>query len=146
MKSMKPIHFSSTTKPWRVFVQASYFDDHKRRAKYFTTKDEAEYFCLRVRQRGLYATDFPRVNLIRPSTQYQPKVEPLFSNLDRRRLIPLAEVAKITGIKALRTHAINGSVPGARQIGKGKKQRWYFDRILLENWWQQFNHNSMQPN
>jgi hypothetical protein len=144
MKSMKPIHFPSTTKPWRVFVPASYFGDHKRKAKYFATKEEAEYFCLRVGQRGFYANDFPRVKLIRLSKQYQPKAEPLFSNLDHRRLIPMAEVAKVTGIKALRSHAINGSVPGARQIGKGKKQHWYFDRVVLENWWQQFNQNPMR--
>ena len=58
---------------------------------------------------------------------------------DKRRLIPLAEVAKRTGIhwQTLRLAAIDGTIPGARQLAKGK--RWYFERRELEKWWQDYN-------
>jgi hypothetical protein len=73
------------------------------------------------------------------SKKSQVLVEPLFSELDRRRLIPLAEVAHRVGYTAsqLRIYAINGTIPGGRQARKGK--RWVFERDLLEAWWQDFN-------
>jgi predicted DNA-binding transcriptional regulator AlpA len=62
-------------------------------------------------------------------------VKPLFSDLDRRRSIPLAEVAKVTGYPTswLYTYAVDGTIPGARQAGPGK--RWVFEREALERWW-----------
>jgi hypothetical protein len=67
------------------------------------------------------------------------KIPPLFSELDRRRRIPLNEVAMVTGFdrQRLRRHAIDGTIPGARQVGPRK--HWTFDRFQLEAWWQQFN-------
>jgi hypothetical protein len=67
------------------------------------------------------------------------KVKPLFSELDRRRRIPINEVAQVTGFTAwtLRQYALDGTIPGALQAGPGK--RWNFDRDLLEAWWQEFN-------
>jgi predicted DNA-binding transcriptional regulator AlpA len=67
------------------------------------------------------------------------KIPPLFSGEDRRRLIPLIEVAEITGFdrRTLRRYAINGTIPGARQVGPRKP--WIFDRFQLEKWWQDFN-------
>ena len=67
------------------------------------------------------------------------KVKPLFSPLDRRRLIPISEVALVTGftVYTLRSYGLDGTIPGARQAGKGK--RMSFDRDLLEIWWQEFN-------
>jgi hypothetical protein len=73
------------------------------------------------------------------STKSKVLIEPLFSDLDRRELIPLPEVAAKTGYtpSQLRIYAMDGTVPGARQAGKGK--RWVFRREPLEKWWQQFN-------
>ena len=67
------------------------------------------------------------------------KVKPLFPELDRRRRIPINEVAQVTGFTAwtLRQYALDGTIPGARQAGPGK--RLSFDRDLLEAWWQEFN-------
>ena len=67
------------------------------------------------------------------------KVPPLIEDDDPRKLIPLAEVAKRTGIdwQSLRYCAIDGSIPGARQIAKGKQI--YFERRALNAWWQRFN-------
>jgi hypothetical protein len=67
------------------------------------------------------------------------KVEPLFSTLDRRRRIPINEVALTTGfeVRTLRRYALDGTIPGARQAGPGK--RFTFNRDLLETWWQEFN-------
>jgi hypothetical protein len=67
------------------------------------------------------------------------KVKPLFSELDRRRRIPINEVALVTGFTAwtLRQYALDGTIPGARQAGPGK--RMSFDLDLLEAWWQEFN-------
>jgi hypothetical protein len=66
-------------------------------------------------------------------------VEALFSDLDRRDLIPLAEVAKKLGYSQdqVRNYAKNGTIPGGRQAGPGK--RWVFKRVPLEKWWQDFN-------
>jgi excisionase family DNA binding protein len=71
------------------------------------------------------------------------KIAPLISDLDRRRLIPLAEVAEVTGIdyQALRRYAIDGTIPGARQPGRGKQ--WLFERKALETWWQKFNQDTV---
>ena len=68
-----------------------------------------------------------------------PKIQPLISELDRRRLIPLAEVAELTGIhwQTLRRAAIDGTVPGGRQIAKGK--RIFFERAAINAWWEKFN-------
>jgi hypothetical protein len=73
------------------------------------------------------------------SKKSQVLIEPLFSDLDRRRRIPLAEVSEVTGFSQsqLRSYAIDGTIPGARQAALGK--RWSFDRFLLEKWWQEFN-------
>jgi excisionase family DNA binding protein len=62
---------------------------------------------------------------------------PLFSEIDRRRLIPLNEVAKVTGLnrRTLTRYAKEGSIPGARQVGPGFN--WFFDRQQLEKWWQE---------
>lgn len=64
--------------------------------------------------------------------------EPLFSELDQRRLVPLIEVCKKLGWSEgrLRSYALDGTIPGGRQAGKGKP--WTFDRDLLEEWWQKF--------
>ena len=73
------------------------------------------------------------------SKKSQVLVEPLFSDLDRRRLIPLKEAAERTGytISQLRIYAMNGTIPGGRQAAKGK--RWVFERQLFETWWREFN-------
>lgn len=67
------------------------------------------------------------------------KVPPLIEHEDPRKFIPLAEVARRTGInwQSLRYCAIDGSIPGARQIAKGKQ--WYFERRALNAWWEKFN-------
>jgi excisionase family DNA binding protein len=66
-------------------------------------------------------------------------VEPLFSVLDRRRLIPIGEVSAVTGlsIDVLRAYADDGTIPGARQAAGGKRR--LFERAQLEAWWQRFN-------
>lgn len=134
---LKPVKFANAKRPWRVFIPGRYFADHIRKTKYFETEEQAEYFCLRAKREGLYANDFPKTQLKGNFKIYQSKVTPLFWKLDRRRLIPLIEVAKITGLKPRQLW--NGIIPGARQIGNGAKKRWYFDRILLENWWEELN-------
>jgi excisionase family DNA binding protein len=75
--------------------------------------------------------------LVKPKT-FVP-VEPLFSFLDRRRLIPIGEVAQVTGLSVdvLRAYADDGTIPGARQAAGGKRR--LFERTQLEAWWQQFN-------
>jgi hypothetical protein len=67
------------------------------------------------------------------------KIPPLFSDLDRRRRIPLNEVAEVIGfdVRRLRRYAIEGIIPGAKQLGPRK--HWTFDRHQLETWWQAFN-------
>jgi hypothetical protein len=67
------------------------------------------------------------------------KIPPLFSELDRRRRIPLNELAAVIGfpVRQLRRYAIDGTIPGAKQIGPRK--HWTFDRDQLEKWWQEFN-------
>ena len=68
------------------------------------------------------------------------KIRPLINDIDdTRRRIPLAEVAKLLGIKTrtLRDYVKDGTVPGARQFGRWKE--WAFDRDQLEAWWQKFN-------
>lgn len=67
------------------------------------------------------------------------RVQPLFSVEDKRRRIPIAEVAEKLGyrIQTLRRYAIDGTIPGGRQAGPGKQ--YTFDRDRLEAWWQEFN-------
>lgn len=62
---------------------------------------------------------------------------------DKSRLIPLAEVAELTGIhwQTLRRGAIDGTIPGGRQIAKGK--RIFFERLALNAWWEKFNREAL---
>jgi excisionase family DNA binding protein len=66
-------------------------------------------------------------------------IQPLFSPLDRRRLIPIGEVAEVSGLSVdvLRAYADDGTIPGARQAKTGKRR--LFERVALEQWWQEFN-------
>jgi hypothetical protein len=66
-------------------------------------------------------------------------VEPLFSPLDRRRLMPIGEVSLVSGLSVdiLRAYADDGTIPGARQAKFGKRR--LFERTALEKWWQEFN-------
>jgi excisionase family DNA binding protein len=66
-------------------------------------------------------------------------IQPLFSPLDRRRLIPIGEVAEVSGLSVdvLRAYADDGTIPGARQAKFGKRR--LFEREALEQWWQEFN-------
>jgi len=67
-------------------------------------------------------------------------IRPLITDIrDKRRRIPLAEVAAILGIptRKLWRYAKDGTIPGARQFGPRKG--WAFERDQLENWWQKFN-------
>jgi predicted DNA-binding transcriptional regulator AlpA len=66
-------------------------------------------------------------------------IRPLFGKTDKRRRIPLAEVAQLIGISTLkcRRYAIDGTIPGAIQFGPGKE--WAFEKDQLEAWWQKFN-------
>ena len=70
-------------------------------------------------------------------------IRPLITDIrDKRRRIPLAEVAQLLGIKTrtLRDYAKDGTIPGARQFGRHKE--WAFERDQLETWWQKFNANN----
>lgn len=80
------------------------------------------------------------------SKKSQVLVEPLFSDLDRRELMSLAEVSRKTGfsMSQLRIYAMNGTIPGGRQARKGK--RWFFKREPLEKWWQDFNQSRPETN
>jgi excisionase family DNA binding protein len=68
------------------------------------------------------------------------KIRRLINDVDdRRRQIPLAEVAELLGIptRKLWRYAKDGTIPGAKQFGPRKG--WCFERDQLEAWWQQFN-------
>jgi len=70
-------------------------------------------------------------------------IRPLITNKrDKRRRIPLAEVAELLGIptRKLWRYAKDGTIPGARQFGPRKE--WAFERDQLETWWQKFNANN----
>jgi hypothetical protein len=71
------------------------------------------------------------LQLLFVSKKSQVLVEPLFSDLDRRRRIPLAEASQVTGFapSQLRLYAIDGTIPGGRQAAKGK--RWTFQATNL---------------
>jgi excisionase family DNA binding protein len=67
-------------------------------------------------------------------------IRPLITDIrDKRRRIPLAEVAELLGIptRKLWRYAKDGTIPGARQFGRRKG--WAFERFQLETWWQEFN-------
>ena len=66
-------------------------------------------------------------------------IRPLIWKQDKRRRIPLAEVAQLIGLstRKLRRYAMDGTIPGARQFGPRKE--WSFERDRLETWWQEFN-------
>ena len=60
--------------------------------------------------------------------------------LEPESLISLREASDMIG-KAfspdqLRGYAADGSIPGARQVGKGKQ--WKFKRDLFQKWWVEF--------
>ena len=67
------------------------------------------------------------------------EIRPLIWKHDKRRRIPLAEVAQLIGLstRKLRRYAMDGTIPGARQFGPRKE--WSFERDQLEAWWQEFN-------
>jgi excisionase family DNA binding protein len=67
-------------------------------------------------------------------------ISPLFyEKADRRRRLPLAEVAERLGIpqRTLRRYALDGTIPGARRFGPRK--HWTFEKYQLETWWQNYN-------
>jgi hypothetical protein len=63
------------------------------------------------------------------------------SVLEAEALINLREASRLTGYvffpDKLRAYAADGSIPGARQVGRGKQ--WLFKRELFQKWWQAFN-------
>jgi hypothetical protein len=67
------------------------------------------------------------------------EIQPLIRLTDKRRRIPLAEVARMLDIPTykLRRYAKDGTIPGARQFGRRKE--WAFDRYQLNDWWKKFN-------
>jgi hypothetical protein len=60
-------------------------------------------------------------------------------------LISLREASELTksqiSADRLRGYAADGSIPGARQVKKGKQ--WFFKRTLFEKWW--LNFNALKP-
>jgi hypothetical protein len=60
---------------------------------------------------------------------------------ENESLISLRKASKLTGFQfspdQLRGYATDGSIPGARQVAKGKQ--WKFKRDLFEKWWREFD-------
>jgi len=59
----------------------------------------------------------------------------LFSPLDGRKTLSIAEVAKALGFDTdtVRRDAISGALPGAFQTKPGGQ--WRFRKSILEQWW-----------
>jgi predicted DNA-binding transcriptional regulator AlpA len=138
LQAMNPTRFPSKTKPWRVQLPGGYFPDGKRKTKYFQTKEQADEYCRRLKKFGFSAVE-QRPLILSVSHNKRLVTQPLFSPLDRRRLIPINEVSEVTGfrVQTLRRYALDGTIPCGKQVGPGK--RWTFDRDALEQWWQDFN-------
>jgi hypothetical protein len=61
--------------------------------------------------------------------------------LEPKPFISMQDASEFTGkhfsADQLRVYGADGSIPGARQVGKGKQ--WFFKRELFEKWWHEFN-------
>jgi hypothetical protein len=78
------------------------------------------------------------VSLLQPSSAWRI-LSP--ANSEPESLISLRCASERTGNQLspnrLRGYALDGSIPGARQVRKGKQ--WFFKELLFEKWWQEFN-------
>jgi excisionase family DNA binding protein len=63
------------------------------------------------------------------------KHKPLFLPNDYRKVVTLAQLEELTGIKrsVLRRWLKAGMIPGA--FHPGKRKQWHFNREALEDWW-----------
>jgi len=63
------------------------------------------------------------------------KQKSLFSPLDKRKTVTMAELAELSGIPVttLKHYVKRNEIFGAMKSGKG---RWRFEREALERWWQ----------
>jgi hypothetical protein len=71
--------------------------------------------------------------------------EPLFPFSERRKRIPLTEIAKLTGYSAaaLRSYAKKGFFEAAQAA---PRTQWYVERHSFELWYRTTNHLHRKPN
>ena len=64
----------------------------------------------------------------------QTNADTLFSPLDKRKIIPIRELAELLDdhVDTIRRHVMQGIIPGGFQTG-GK---WKVRRSIVEKWWE----------